>query len=239
MKRDVVGVVAGVCLLLLAPAPAHALWGGGWLEKLSGPGPFRGQVFDARLLCVATEGASTRDRGDEAIGSRITYALGDRAWLTPAGCHRLKPDEKRVEFGVDFGFLGSQANVLDYTNRGVLGDDDTEVNVRTFMVTADLRVNRVLDVGAGIGRASFNPEREDLFEGFSRVVLQPIRVTTRPLAIFSERAWTEALLLRFDATKFNGRFTAEDFGARPGSFNEPGEITWSWSIRVDPFAFFW
>lgn len=239
MKRDVVGVVAGACLLLLIiPTPAHALWGGGWLEKLSGPGPFRGHVFDARLLCIAAA-KHTDQRDRDTIGGRVTSELGDRAWVTPVGCHFLGRDDQRVEFGVDFGFLGSTANVLDYSQRGPLSEDDTKVNVRTFMVTADLRVNRVVDVGAAIGRASFNPERDDLFDGFSRTVLQPIRVTTRPLSIFSERKWTEALVVRFDATKFNGCFSAEDFGARPGTFNEPGEITWAWSIRVDPFAFFW
>jgi len=38
---------------LLAPSPAHAWWG--WLDNLSGPGPFNGLEFDYKILCLMNQ----------------------------------------------------------------------------------------------------------------------------------------------------------------------------------------
>jgi hypothetical protein len=117
---------------------------------------------------------------------------------------------------------------------------DTSVKLRTWAITFDFRVNRVLDVGVGAGRASFKPGADaGLFTDFGRGMVQPLRVTVRPLAAVSDEKILQALTLRFDATKFAGGFTAEDFGARPGTFNEPGEILWNWSAVVDLGAILW
>jgi hypothetical protein len=222
---------------VLVPA---ALWGGGWLERLSGPGPFWGQVIDYRFLCVAAPDAKDQSSTpDPPPGRILTRELHDRVWLTGAGCYFLGPDDKRLEVGIDAGFLRSSSNVLDYSNRPGLTDDDKDVGLRTFSVTADFRVNRVVDVGAAIGRGSFRSPDSNLFPSFSRTMTQPVRLTVRPLAILSNSRRAEALVMRFDATKFHGTFTANDFGAVPGSFTEPGEITWAWSIRVEPLAFLW
>lgn len=51
--------VCGLIVQLLVPSTAHAWWG--WLDELSGPGPFRGIQFDARLACF---GDQPRDRGE-------------------------------------------------------------------------------------------------------------------------------------------------------------------------------
>jgi hypothetical protein len=244
VRQKTAVVVATLLLLVIGPRPALALWGGGWLERLSGPGPFWGNVFDERFLCVTLPG---KDADAEAVlkdnewGQRLTRKLGDRAWLTVAGCQFLNTsrNDPRLEVGVDFGFLKSSENVLNYANRPGLSEGDKEVGLRTFALTADIRVNRVLDVGASIGRASFRSPESGLFQDFSRTVAQPLRVTVRPLAFLSESSRTEAFVMRFDATKFFGTFTAEDFGALPGSFTEPGEINWAWSFRVDPLALIW
>jgi hypothetical protein len=244
VRRKAFVVLAALVVSLGLPAPAHALWGGGWLERLSGPGPFWGQVFDARFLCVTLPGKTAEAEAvlkDNKWGQRLTHKLGDRAWLTAAGCQFLNTssNDPRLEVGVDFGFLKSSENVLNYSNHPGLSADDKDVGLRTFALTADIRVNRVLDVGASIGRASFRSPESDLFSSFSRTVSQPFRVTVRPLVFLSPRGRAEAFVLRFDATKFHGTFTAEDFGAVPGTFNEPGEIIWAWSFRVDPLALIW
>jgi hypothetical protein len=240
VRHKAAAVVAVALLSTVLPRPAYALWGGGWLERLSGPGPFRGQVLDYRFLCIAAPDAKDESStSDPPPGKIVTRELRDRVWLTGAGCHFLGSDDKRLEVGVDFGFLRSTENVLDYGNRPGLTDDDKDVGLRTFAVTADFRVNRILDVGAGFGRASFRSPDADLFPGFSRTMSQPVRLTVRPLAALSNSRRAEALVMRFDATKFHGTFTADDFGAVPGTFTEPGEITWGWSIRIDPLAFLW
>lgn len=241
-------VAAAACLLLIVPTPAYAIFGGGWLERLSGPGPFTGLFIGARVVCIAgAPDANRPDQGvtslqdEKSLGARLTLPRDSdaRVWLTGAGCHFLAPDRPRAEIGVDFGFLSSNENVLDYSHRPGLTDEAKEVRLRTFLVTADIRVNRILDVGAAIGRASFKPARDDLFADFSRTVTQPMRFTVRPLAPFWNSRRAEALSVRFDATKFHGGFTAEDFGGAPGTYNEPGEIVWAWSFRVNPLALLW
>jgi hypothetical protein len=246
VKRNAIVAVAGVCLLSLAtPVEAQGIIGRGWLERLSGPGPFDGIAIDARLLCLA-ETPRARARGGEisldgeSIGARLTYPrdIESRVWFTPAGCHFLNRDQTRIQIGVDIGFLDSKRNVLDYSHRPDVSEDDRQVNLNVLMLTADLRVNRMLDVGAAIGGGFFS-SRRDVFPSFSRMVSQPMRLTTRPAAAVFDSRWAEVVVVRFDGTKFHGTFTDEDFGARPGTFIEPGEIIWNWSIQFDLGAVLW
>ena len=245
MRQKATVVVAAACLLwLVTPAPAHALWGGGWLERLSGPGPFEGLFGGARLLCVSgptePDAASPDPLERGSLGRTLTFPrdLDARVWLTPAGCHFLPADQPRLQLGVDFGFLSSSRNLLDYGEDSQIPEGDRQVRLRTFLVTADLRVNRVLDVGAGFGRAWFR-SAGGLFETFPKTVTQPLRLTTRPLATFSKDPRVAAFVVLFEGSRFHGGFTAEDFGAVPGTYNEPSELVWSWSVRVDPVALFW
>ena len=49
MRSLKASILAGALLVLMVPAPAHAWFG--WLDNLSGPGPFHGLEFDVRLAC--------------------------------------------------------------------------------------------------------------------------------------------------------------------------------------------
>src|SRR3954471_14030951 len=46
-------VVIFLAMQLAAPRPAHAWWG--WLDNLSGPGPFNGAEFDYKILCLMNQ----------------------------------------------------------------------------------------------------------------------------------------------------------------------------------------
>jgi hypothetical protein len=247
-RKVIVGFVAACLLPALTATDAEAIIGRGWLERLSGPGPFAGLVVEARLLCVTlprTSGRSDEDKPethnrDKSRWPGLAKRIGNsNVWWTPVDCHFLPKDEPRLHLGFSYGRFGSEANLLDYGERQLTGDD-TKVGLTTTLFTADFQVNRAVDVGAGIGWGRFRPaELDDLFSPFSRFAFQPLRVTMRPLAILGKDPRLDILVLRADATKFNGAFIAEDFGATPGSFNEPGEILWSWQIKIDltPFAF--
>lgn len=244
MRRRAAVVAAGACLLsLLNPSPAFAIFGGGWLERLSGPGPFSGLFVNARLVCLSGPTSDSADAkaldDDRSAGRRLTFPRerNARIWLTGAGCHFLPVDQPRMEIGIDLGFLNSSDNLLDYRDDD-LTEGQKQVRLRTFMITADLRVNRVIDVGAGIGRAWFNSP-SGLFTDFPRTVTQPIRLTTRPLATFWNDHRAAGLIVLFDGTRFHGGFRAEDFGAREGTYSEPTEMVWAWSIRVDPLVLLW
>jgi hypothetical protein len=244
--RDVLVVAFLWCLF--TPSIGSAQIGRGWLERLSGPGPFRGwPVVELHPICISAPDDdpkevarvldANRDSPDYREASRFVRPLGGRTWLSPLNCHFLDRDEHRIEIGFQFSPLHSGANPLDYSERPE--DADTRINLRMYVFTGDIRVNRVLDVGAGLGFGRFS-SRGDLFDSFTRLVGQPMRLTTRPLAILvNSRKWGEAVLLQFDGTRFSGGFTAADFGARPGTFDDPGEMLWTWSAKVDLTAFIW
>lgn len=263
--RAVRAFVLVVLCALATPAPAAAQFGRGWLERLSGPGPFRGPAFFFRPLCLAKTAttaertaAQTRvvdRRKDSKLADWILpLRMGEGAppfgWVTPVGCHFLdEPGERdarpahvpRIEVGYEYSRLHSGANPLDYSESAPGAPPlDTRINLRTHMFTFDIRVTRVLDVGAALGWGTFSPEQEGLFKSFKRPIGQPMRLITRPLTVFSNsKRKTEWFLIQFDGTRFAGGFTDEDFGAIQGTYDEPGEMLWTWSIKADLTAFLW
>jgi hypothetical protein len=247
--------VLALCLGgLFLSTPAYAWLGDGWLEKLSGPGPFRGLNVDLRLLCFATpDSQAPRARGERsiaevwnanAIGKAGTIPNDNpdaRAWITLFGCHFLRRDEPRLELGFEYRRMSAKGeeNLLDYSHRPGVTPQDEDVRFNSFTLTANLRVNRIVDVGAAIGRGSFSSPA-NLFGSFSKLVFQPLRVTVRPLStVMRDSRLVEALLIRGEGTMFKGGFTDVEFGARPGSFSDPGEIVWGWSIIFDVSTLFW
>src|SRR5947199_90795 len=55
-------------LLVLVPAPAQAWFG--WLDNLSGPGPFNGAEFDYKFLCFLNQPSRQQAFSDAAAFSR-------------------------------------------------------------------------------------------------------------------------------------------------------------------------
>lgn len=243
-----------LCLTgVLKAAPAYGWLGDGWIEKLSGPGPFRGFNIDLRLLCFATPDSkavlATRERSVKEmldrnrIGAAGTFPRDEDAgaWLTLFGCHFLRRDEPRLELGFQYSRMSAKGeeNLLDYSHRPGVTPQDEDVRFNSVMLTADLRVNRIVDVGGAIGRGSFSSP-SDVFDPFSKLVFQPLRVTVRPLAPVTRNSrLAEAFLVRGEGTMFKGGFTDVEFGARPGSFSDPGEIVWGWSLIFDVSTLFW
>jgi hypothetical protein len=247
VKRSRLPVLV-LLFLVLGGSNAFAWFGDGWLEKLSGPGPFTGWSADVRLVCIGAppgeaDASEIASGPDAPIGWKITVPndINRRMWLTPVGCHFLGRDRPRLELGVQYAWMSSDSddNPLDYSDRPDVASLDKAVRMRPLLLTADVRVHRLLDLGLAIGHTSFSSP-SDAFSDFGRTTFQPARVTVRPLSILSDDArLTEMVSLRFDATLFVGGFTGEDFGARPGSFNEPGELLWGWRVLIDPSTIFW
>jgi hypothetical protein len=237
---------AVVTIISLGSAsPAYAWFGDGWLEMLSGPGPFRGRSVDLRLVCLSKRPANpgTLINPDDAIGWKLTFPKDTNAgvWFSPLGCHFLDRDQSRLEFGFEYSSMGSESgdNPLDYTHRPTLVNPDKSVDLSSFTITADVRVNRILDLGVTVGQATFSSPG-GLFADLTKTVFQPVRVTVRPFSALTDRnRLAEMVSVRVDATKFNGGFRAEEFGARPGTFEVPGELVWGWRVLVDAGTLFW
>jgi hypothetical protein len=256
MRTYKITLVALIVFCVLAPTPAYAWLGDGWIEKLSGPGPFRGFNIDLRLVCLASPDAPpdprARPRGEKSIDQMLAdnslakagtfpHRSDSGAWATLFGCHFLTRDEPRLELGFQYNRLSAKGeeNLLDYSHLAGVTPEDKDVRFNSVMLTADLRINRVVDLGAAIGRGAFSSPG-GLFNSFSKLVFQPVRVTVRPLStVMRNSRLVEALMIRGEGTMFKGGFTDAEFGARPGSYSEPGEIVWGWSIVFDVSTLFW
>jgi hypothetical protein len=247
---------------MLGVSDAFAWFGGGWLEKLSGPGPFTGWSVDVRPLCIAgpppaaTPGGppppgapppgaappSTAIPDDGKFPWNVTWEISDRAWFGLFGCQFLDRDRPRLEVGVQFDSMSAAGsnNQLDYSHRPDVASLDKGVDLWTLMVSADVRVHRLLDVGLGIGRGRFTSTSDGLFDSLPKATFQPLRVTFRPLALLTAKhRAAELVAVRLSGTQFLDGFRDEEFGARPGTFSDPGELVLGWQVTVDVGALVW
>ena len=201
--------------LLGTPQAASANVGGfwRWLDRLSGPGPCTGVVYDQRL---ASNGFRL---GDEQQTQRKTF-------FDPGG---VALDETKTTHPVMVGFQWGVlkcANELPYEGRSA-------PTVWAFPIggTVDVRVHRAIDAGATVGVTGF------IGDDFSvwRPTLSP-RVTIFPAAFVREPTRRHrALLFRVTASTILGELDAADFDAI-GDFKGGNEVLWGISVAVDLLA---
>ena len=230
MRTLMRGGIVGIVLWALLPTDAAAAIG--WLEKLSGPGPFVGVMVPVSLACYGENldtGTAAQPNQGQA-GREPDLGL----FVDFQDCLDANTRGPRVTFAVQFGRLWSQDNNLPYA--GVPRGEEPGVRIFLLIPAISTPVTRFLDVGAGLGFAHFSAEA-DAFDGFVRGAIQPVRLTVKPLSFFKlGRRW-ESVELRLNATVFTGRFTASDFGAT-GPFDERGELLWERILYVDVLKLF-
>jgi hypothetical protein len=196
-----------------------------WLEKLSGPGPFVGYVWSLPLYCVPVGPPKPGETVEQSqVGLKLPPFITWDCWYE-------HPDRKRVTFVYEFtiGDLVSSENTHVYDPVAGVG---TEVRASKWLVAADLRVQRWLDLGLGLGSITFKGDR---FDEFSCLVLQPLRVHVRPLALmrYDRRgSWREFLTF---SVVTNSLATARDsdFNATKTDFSTGQEFNTSFALTVD------
>jgi hypothetical protein len=206
-------------LLLLASASAVQAAGKGWLEKLSGPGPFFGWEYPTLpLWCF----------GEEASGP---FCKG----------YQDQPN-RTVVLSFTYSDYDSRANSLEYEESN---SADKTVNLKSFAFSLDLRLHPALDVGVGLGVNRFSG---DAFNSFSRFSLDGLRVTWRPIGLFHGKesvrvfgsgvkfSLRDLLQVKLRATLFPGGFDAGDFGSTD-TFDEPSDLLLGYSFSFG--AVFW
>lgn len=242
-------------VLLVTPRVAAAqdgFWE--WVERLSGPGPFNGFRVELRLACIDrargdASGAPDDDRsgrmrpatdpdclflrdmpddGSQAGGSRASVAApGAPPAASQGGPSRMSSGRRPLAtIGLGLGYGKSSDNVLEY-------DPGIPVSARqvrwiSLGPSFDVRPHPSFELGAGF---SLNWFSGDPFDTFQRFAFHPVRVKWFPLTALDTR--DDFLVVAVRSTLFTKGFVDEDFGARPGTYNEPGEMVWSAGIGVD------
>jgi hypothetical protein len=221
--RVTLAVACTMGLVLGFPSSARA--GVGWLEKLSGPGPFFGIVYPLTITCDRIMQQEV-ERGAES--SVYIEQIDRRRFFTcPLPTERGVTLNRLV--GVELWRLWTDQNELPYD-----GNVDTGVRVTAGLGTLELAISRSFKIGGAAGVAWFSG---DAFDTFARVVVQPARLTVAPLALFFPgNKKLEFLKVHANGNIFVGGVSARDFGAT-GDFKAPFEVQWQTSIEIDVFAF--
>jgi hypothetical protein len=208
-------VLVGLCTFLVTLAlPAESRAGIGWLEKLSGPGPFVGIVVPVPIRCDRLKNSYQTERSD-AEGA-VTYL----------GC-----DPNDREEGVR-RIIGAEVWRLWTDHNELPNPSDTDEGVRIFAALGTLEFApwKQVKVGGGFGVAWFSG---DTFDTFARPLAQPVRLTVAPLSLLKpDSPWLEVLKIHANANIFLGGVDARDFGSG-GTFEAPYELVWMTSIEFD------
>jgi hypothetical protein len=246
MRRFGVSLILSALLLLLLPVHASAFWR--WLDELSGPGPFNGYDMEVRLLCrmVPARHVNDKDRDGQRynfpkaeystrsfvpIPGVLTHCIFDKD--TPA-------DRQRVaSFNVGFSHQWTRRTNLDYE---VDPARERKITVYSVRPSVWARPARSIEIGAGMGVYWFEG---DGFDRFTRVSIEPLLFNVKPVALFRDMLrrgpidgfpdtqLDQLLSLRVGLVMFPAGFNAEDFGARPGSFNVGADKMSSFSMLID------
>jgi hypothetical protein len=218
-------LVGWMVLLLVSAAPARAI-GIGWLEKLSGPGPFGGWEVGLPILCFDLA-ADDRRVTEEQPRNRL-----GRAGFCGEYQDRAKPT---VIIGFQYSDFDSQKNRLEYDPSD---ERDKTVKLRSYLLSIDVRVHPAVDVGVGVAVNRFSGQA---FESFTSLSFDPLRITIRPVALFLPRqravggkvkvSLRDLVQVKANARVYPKGFDARDFGST-GTFDQAVDVQWGVSVGI-------
>ena len=190
-----------ICLALW-PGVAHAAWWG-FLQELSGPGPFWGLGDSVRVLCVR----------DTSPGSEITTCL-----------RGTDPDTIRQVVNVQYGVQWSGGERFG----DVAGDADRVFAFR-LEPTYHFRVHPALDIGPGVGLLRLSGSG---FAPLYRLSVTPISLAFTPGRLDGGTSTRSGLVrIRFDELYLPVGFSGADFGNAVTTYATSHE--WLSSVTVD------
>ena len=173
-----------------APVTAHAAWSWYWIDNWSGPGGFKGQQLEWRLVCVAKK----------SDGLETKFVPG----IAGSGCLLEEGERRRASLDLKFGLF--KANATPQYAGG------KEIKLTVMEPSFSWHVWGPFDAGIGAGVSWFSSEG---FESFSRVTLEPLRLDFRPFQADDSQKdwWRQVLVLRVGWVIIPRGFEANDFNA--------------------------
>jgi|RhiMetdeSRZDD1v2_1073273.scaffolds.fasta_scaffold214113_2 hypothetical protein len=184
-----------------------------WIEKMSGPGPWKGVGFDL-LFCI--------DK---------THKVAFECWRRPApNEHRLPEDERHI---IDIAVV----RYWTLANRPRFDDipgDTRGMKLLRIEPQYAYRFHRAIDVGVGVGFWRFSGEEHGDFDPFWTVTFTPINVLFSPLALLQRdvpRKWQRVFQLQVAESLLTG-LDGADFDS-PTKFKSGKELVTRYGIRID------
>lgn len=240
MTRRVAALVVALSLHAVA---ASAKQDDGLIEQLSGPGPFlRFPSLDIRVACITRVGTENHTVGLTPWGRGSTAEFGFKPYVAPAGAGPRETAKMQCSHDenvkgyvtVAYGHYTSLSNNLFANN---LTDDQFKVKAESLSVRFMGRtLNDVVDVGFGFDMFMFYGKA---FDGFTRMTIEPIRISVAPFAAVSNSPRSRAFHLAVAPKIFLGSVDQNDFcntsscTAVPRQFFAKAETIWSTTVELD------
>jgi hypothetical protein len=196
-----------VTLLSAGPAQASIF---SWLEELSGPGPFHGDILSATVLC--NEGGTWKlcaVPNRDAVKQTITFKIG----------------RYESEDGPRFKDLPLSAP-----------DNAASVIAVPVSVFCQFRLHRSLDVGPGAGFMRLSGRG---FDPVYKLSLTPLSASFTPFALNAEWAkseWAYIVRVELDTSYFPQGFKGTDFNNSQTTFDSGPEFLTRTGIVFDVTA---
>lgn len=196
------------------PSTAHADWLS-WLEELSGPGPFRGDMISFTVRCKDNGKWGWCGVPEDRQGRKTSQSLVVRLGRYSSGDH---PRFKDLE--------------------GTPDDDHREVHAIPVSALWMFHIHRSLHVGAGVG---FMRVSGAGFSGFSKTSLTPVSAAFTPLSLLPENrgrnhSMASFVRLELDSSLFLDGFDAADFQNTRTKFDSGAEFLMRGGVVLDALA---
>lgn len=253
-------VLLSTSLLVLGmPSPAHANKWWGWLEELSGPGPFHGTVLLGEIGCSGELLTFERKRMLEELlkwKANIADALSSEEIVRRIDQARLcRYDRRNVRYAVvvEGGRWSSDPNEnFEGAFRLITAQTVLYTPLRRWDRDGDNRVLRAVEIGAGLGayRLTGSGVGEDDREFWRGSVPFRVRLILSELLMDDDwlarrslqtRRVLHALQFRFGYDFLPGLLNPSEFRVSPG--RDPGASSNEWlktyGFTVDLGAIFW
>jgi hypothetical protein len=207
-------------LVILMPAPAHAFFG--WLDNLSGPGPFMGEEIEIRLFCFGGKDGGVKFvpivvESGCLVGTRkhhkvsINLIAGTALAIAKENIQYADPKANRFIGLVDYGVLVSRS-VLDQRVELKGGVEGNYFYGPAFDNFTRLSVVAFFDWKPFARKRSPTPSTDQT----------PPQPAAEQDA--NKSAWRDIVTLRLGALFFPGEFDSTDFGATPGGFHSSHDL---------------
>jgi len=232
MRRLGIVILCSAAMQLLIPSPAHAWWG--WLDELSGPGPWMSFDLRYRIYCVQDDKVAASDRkssnlapdGMRSLDSFTGLGKGFAA-LGGVGCVLPTQWDRNPRASVNFsqGFFVAVANNPRPEGEGRLAMVKYEFTGSTFLDSG-----KIFELNAGGGWLQ-GLGKSEFTRGYWTVTgdISPYAALVRDSG---KHSLLRTITVNIGVIVVPKGFTASDFAA-PGPFRSDGEILKTISITLD------